>query len=334
MAKRKILIIDDTPANIQVINQILQDHYRIYFAVSGSDGLNVAQRELPDLILLDIMMPEMDGYEVCAALKSNEATSRIPVIFITAITSIEDEARGLEAGAIDYITKPISPPVLKIRIKNHLELKHYSDKLMLLTKELTLKNQQLEVLARQDSLTGLANRRWFNEAMCDEVRRAQRSGETLSLLMVDLDCFKNYNDHYGHLAGDECLRLVGRTLLASFKRAGDLPVRYGGEEFVVILPNTKATQSLKLAENLRRKVAHLAIPHSCSEVASHVTCSVGVVTAQASESRSADWFTFHADKALYQAKDAGRNRVVSMVFDDFHDQLKYPQEFMTGDLKS
>lgn len=313
--KQKILIIDDTPANIQLINEILRDNYRIYFATTGAEGLEIAARELPDLILLDIMMPGMDGYQICARLKGAEATRRIPVIFVTAMGSIEDEARGLEAGAIDYLTKPISPPIVKIRVDNHLELKRYSDELESLSKELARKNEQLELLARQDFLTGLANRRRFNEAMDIEIRRANRHGEIFSLIMGDIDFFKRYNDYYGHLAGDKCLQMVGETMLKLFRRGDDLPARYGGEEFAVLLPGTADDTALRLAESLRLEIAARAMPHACSDAADCVTLSLGVVTARVIAGRTPEWFTARADEALYRAKDEGRNRVSSIIAD-------------------
>ncbi len=206
---QKILIIDDTPTNIQILNEVLQGDYGIFFATNGPDGIRIAQREIPDLILLDIMMPEMDGYEVCAEIKSDPRTRQIPLIFITAMSDEGDEAKGLECGAIDYITKPISPPIVKARVKNHLELKRNRDILVKLTVELDNKNRELNLLAREDSLTGLANRRRFNEVLEAEIKRAGRYDQLLSLILCDVDFFKNYNDHYGHVAGDRCLQTIG-----------------------------------------------------------------------------------------------------------------------------
>jgi diguanylate cyclase (GGDEF)-like protein len=307
--RQKILIIDDTAANIQVLSEFLSEEYTVYFATSGEKGLELANGKMPDLILLDIMMPEMDGYQVCLRLKGAEATRHIPVIFITAMASIEEEAMGLEIGAIDYITKPISPPVVKIRVRNHLELKRHSDMLELLSAELALKNRQLDILARQDGLTGLANRRCFDEALDAEIRRAVRSRKPLSLILCDIDYFKPYNDHYGHLAGDDCLRSIGALLRTLFQRAGDLPSRYGGEEFAVILPDTTADEALHLSDTLCSEVHKLSLPHAFSDVAGVVTISVGVVSSIVSSGQTAEWFADQADKALYRSKDAGRNRV-------------------------
>ncbi len=311
-----ILIIDDSPLNIELLNQLLNDDYDVFFATTGEKGLELARDRKPDLILLDIMMPGMDGYQVCMSLKASEPTRQIPVIFITAMSSIEEEARGLEVGAIDYITKPISPPIVKIRVRNHLELKRHSDMLELVGEELARKNRQLEVLARQDGLTGLANRRFFDEALDAEIRRAIRSRKPLSLILCDIDFFKRYNDHYGHLAGDDCLRAIGTLLRRLFQRGGDLPARYGGEEFAVILPNTPADNALFLAENLCREMYKLAVPHNFSDASEYVTLSVGVVSDTVFQTHSTEWFIDQADTALYRSKNLGRNRVTQAVSQD------------------
>lgn len=315
VVQQKILIIDDTPANIQILHAVLGDDlYSIFFAASGREGMKMARKELPDLILLDIMMPEMDGYAVCAELKREALTRQIPIIFITAMSTVEDETKGLELGAIDYITKPFNPPIVKARVKNHLELKRHRDLLEKLTIELDKKNLALNLLAREDALTGLANRRYFNEVLASEIRRAQRSHLLLSLILCDVDFFKNYNDHYGHIAGDKCLQAIGHLLLETFKRAGDLPARYGGEEFVVILPDTPADHAGLLAEKLRLGMMAEALPHAFSTVADVVTLSFGVVEAQPSRERNAEWYINEADKALYRAKERGRNQVDIVSF--------------------
>jgi diguanylate cyclase (GGDEF)-like protein len=316
IARQKILIIDDTPANIQLLSEFLSEQYTVYFATSGEKGLELARSKMPDLILLDIMMPEIDGYQVCLRLKSSEETRQIPVIFITAMSSIDDEARGLEIGAIDYITKPISPPIVKIRVRNHLEMKRHSDMLEMLSSELALKNRQLDVLARQDSLTGIANRRFFDETLDVEIRRAVRSSEPLSLILCDIDFFKRYNDQYGHLAGDDSLRDIGSLLRRLFQRGGDLPARYGGEEFAIILPDTPADGALILADKLCREIRALALPHAFSDVADHITLSAGVVSSPVTREHTAEWFIGQADKALYRSKQEGRNRVTVAVPDE------------------
>jgi diguanylate cyclase (GGDEF)-like protein len=309
--RHKILIVDDTLANIEILYKILQGDYEIFFAKNGQDGLKVVKRELPDLILLDIMMPEMDGYQVCAKLKADPHTAGIPVIFITAMGSDEDQTKGLDYGAIDYLTKPISPPIVRARVRNHLELKRSRDALEALGRELTDKNLELKRLAREDGLTGLANRRHFNEMLEAEIKRAFRTRQYLSLIICDVDYFKRYNDHFGHPAGDRCLQMIGATLLSTFMRAGDVPARYGGEEFAVILPETSPESVVQLAEKLRRKMVAQAIPHPGSDALDVVTLSLGVVGAQVTKERNAEWFLDAADQALYQSKKQGRNRVTA-----------------------
>jgi diguanylate cyclase (GGDEF)-like protein len=313
--RQNILIIDDVPANIQIMHAVLRDDYTVFFATSGRDGIRMAQKELPDLILLDIMMPDMDGYEVCTKIKSDPLTREIPVIFITAMSNMEDEMKGLELGAIDYITKPVSPPIVKARVKNHLELKRHRDALEKLTIELDKRNLELNLLAREDALTGLANRRYFNEVLEAEIKRASRSRQILSLILCDVDFFKNFNDHYGHVAGDKCLQAIGQVLLRTFKRASDLPARYGGEEFAVIISETLRGNAGQLAEKLRQRMIAQAMPHAFSAAAEYVTLSFGVVEAQPTSERNAAWYINEADKTLYRAKENGRNQVALVSFD-------------------
>lgn len=306
--RQKLLIVDDTPANIEILYKILKSEYDVLFAKSGADGVRLVREQLPDLILLDIMMPGMDGYQVCAALKEDPLTAKIPVIFVTAMGNEEDEAKGLELGAIDYLTKPISPPIVLARVRNHLDLKRKSDLLEQLTLQLEEKNRALEVLAREDGLTGVANRRHLNDVLHAELQRAMRNRRHLSLILFDIDHFKRFNDLYGHLAGDKCLQLIGALLRASFKRAGDLPARYGGEEFAVVLPDTSVEKAAELAEGLRLGLLEQALPHSGSASAV-VTLSAGVAGAQVAPGHGVEWFIGEADRALYLAKANGRNRV-------------------------
>ena len=313
--RQKVLIVDDTQANIEILFKILQADYEIFFAKCGADGVRIVNKELPDLILLDIMMPDMDGYQVCATVKGNPRTAGIPIIFITAMGNDEDQTRGLECGAIDYITKPISPPIVKARVKNHLELKRSRDLLQQLAMELHEKNRKLEILAREDGLTGLANRRHFDEVLDAEIKRALRTHQYLSLILCDVDFFKKYNDQYGHVAGDKCLQSIGEVMRISFKRAGDLPARYGGEEFAAILPDTHPEQGAQLAERLRQEMIARALPHEVTGVLEVVTLSIGVVGGKASKSRDAEWFIREADQALYRSKENGRNQVTAVSYD-------------------
>lgn len=293
-----ILIVDDVPTNVQILAEVLSSLYRIKVASNGVDALKIAQRELPDLILLDVMMPGMDGFEVCRHLKADARTHKIPVIFVTAKNADSDEELGLNLGAIDYITKPFVIPITKVRIRNHIRLKQQAD--------------LLESLSLLDGLTNIPNRRRFDETLLLEWKRAMRDETPLSLLMIDIDYFKQYNDHYGHGAGDICLQRVAATLAKNLARPNDLIARYGGEEFVVILPDTDQQAALQVAERLRECIIKLALPHACSEAESVVTISVGVAT----QIKIPEYFlpqTLNdaADNALYMAKASGRNRVCS-----------------------
>jgi diguanylate cyclase (GGDEF)-like protein len=296
IAPQKILLVDDVPANLDVLLEHLKDLSCILrVATSGEDALRLAAEDPPDLILLDIMMPGMDGYEVLRRLKENRNTRSIAVIFVTAVSDSLDEARGLDIGAVDYIAKPFVVPVLKARVKNHLELKRKTD--------------LLEELALADGLTGIANRRHFERELKQEWQRSERHQHSLSLLMIDVDHFKQFNDHYGHGSGDDCLRRVAKALAGCVQRPGDLVARYGGEEFVALLPNMSAEQARSVAEIMCRSVRELAIEHQYSSCLDLVSISVGSCTALPSANVTSLDFLRRADTALYQAKTNGRNRV-------------------------
>lgn len=293
---QKILIVDDTRLNIKIMTDILADDYKIFCATSGKQALDIVMSQEIDLILLDIIMPEMDGYEVCRRLKSDQLSQNIPIIFISAMTNIEDETNGLEMGAIDYIFKPVSSPILKARVKNHLELKRARD--------------ILEKQSHIDGLTGIANRRYFDDRFDKEWRRALCKGDILSLVYIDIDYFKKYNDYYGHLAGDDCLKKVGSTLKDSLQRVEYLVARYGGEEFVIVLPSTCQADAARVGEKVRSNIECLKVAHQRSEVSEYVTVSVGIATVIPEENIIPASLLEQADKALYQAKRQGRNRVI------------------------
>lgn len=302
--KQTILIVDDSRLNILIMKDILQDDYQLFCATSGKQAMDIVRTQEVDLIILDVIMPEMDGYEVCKKIKEDPQTKNIPVIFLSAMEDDKDETKGLEIGAIDYIVKPVKPSIIKARVKNHLELKKYRD--------------ILEKLLLVDSLTGLANRRYLDEFFDKEWRRALRSGDVLSVIILDIDFFKQYNDCYGHLAGDDCLRRVGNILKSSVKRAGDLIARYGGEEFAVVLPSTPREGAFIIAEKLRWNVESLKIAHRMSEISDYVTISVGVATERPDRAMVPASLIKKADNALYQAKNKGRNR----VYGEYDNQLK------------
>ena len=291
-----ILIVDDTPSNIHVLSEALRADYRIKVATSGAVALSVAgnPETRPDLILLDVMMPEMDGYEVCRRLKKAPETQSIPVIFVTAKTDVIDEEFGLSLGAVDYITKPFHQAIVKARLRNHINLK--------------LKTDLLESLALVDGLTCIPNRRRFDEALEQEWKRSVRSGTPLALIIADIDHFKAYNDHYGHGGGDLCLKAVAQALAKSIDRAGDIVARYGGEEFAAVIPNTDEVGAQFLAERCCATVAALRLPHGFSSAADHVTISVGYAALKPGIERSPTELIELADKMLYRAKEQGRNR--------------------------
>lgn len=294
--KPLILVVDDTPTNIQVLAEALRVDYRVRVANSGKVAFEIiAKFGAPDLILLDVMMPEMDGYEVCRRLKQAPETKNVPVIFVTAKSDTLDEEYGLKLGAVDYIAKPFHLPIVAARVRNHINLK--------------MKTDLLESQAMLDGLTNIPNRRRFDETLESEWKRAQRSGTPLSLIMGDIDFFKHYNDNYGHGVGDECLKKVAAALAGSIDRPSDLVARYGGEEFVILLPETDATGAMAIAERFRSQVESLRIPHEYSDASNVVTVSVGLacVTPKA-EMKQGDLLKL-ADDQLYRSKQTGRNRV-------------------------
>ncbi|MBS4097135.1 MAG: PleD family two-component system response regulator [Sulfuricella sp.] len=292
-----ILIVDDTPTNIQILAEALRTEYRVKVATSGKTALELADKpeSRPDLILLDVMMPEMDGYEVCRRLKENPATHDIPVIFVTAKSDVTDEEQGLRLGAMDYIVKPFHLAIVKARVENHVNLK--------------IKTDLLESLALIDGLTGIPNRRRFDETLESAWKRAQRESTPLALIMTDIDYFKPYNDNYGHGAGDHCLKTVAKALHNSLARPNDMVARYGGEEFVAVLPDTDAEGARQLAERWCAAIAALKLPHRFSAVADHVTVSAGYAALDPVHGQSPKEFLEMADKMLYRAKEQGRNRV-------------------------
>lgn len=296
MERQKALVVDDSEANIQLLSEFLSPICSVFFAMNGEEAIRLADTLRPDIILLDVMMPGMDGYEVCRRIKANNDLKDIPIIFVTAMGSEDDEAKGLELGAIDYISKPISPAIVKARVKNHLELKRYRD--------------LLERISLIDGLTGIPNRREFDMKLGEEWRRAIRNGELISLIMMDIDFFKNYNDHYGHLAGDDCLRKVAKALVSTMKRPGDMVARYGGEEFACILPDTDTQGALIVAEMLLNSVSDLKIPHATSTVADHITISIGFASKLPDPGTSHESLILEADTMLYNAKKHGRKRIM------------------------
>ena len=308
----RILMVDDDPGAIRMMARILADLGELSFATSGAASLRIARASAPDLILLDAEMPGVSGFEVCEALKADPRLVDVPVIIVTSHIDVACEVASFELGAADFIAKPVNAPLLRARVKAQLRFKTQAD--------------TLRRISTTDALTCIANRRRFDEALANEWRRARRAGHSLSLLMIDVDYFKLFNDQYGHAAGDVCLRAVARSILAAVARPADLAARYGGEEFTVLLPETSRTGASTMALAIVDTVRALDIAHSASRTAAVVTVSIGIAccddesdgwTGASADSRfnepdpryCAQALVQAADRAMYSAKRAGRARV-------------------------
>jgi len=288
--------VDDDVVNLQVLGAVFEADHDVRLLESGTTALAQALEDPPDLILMDILMPDMDGLEACARLKQSASTQEIPVIFITGQGSPLEETAALATGAVDFITKPINPDVVRARVRTHLKLKAQSD--------------ALKAMAYLDGLTGVANLRRLEDYLQTEWRRCRRHGAPMSLLMADIDHFKHYNDTLGHPAGDDCLRQLAGALEGILKRPQDLLARYGGEEFTLVLPETDEKGAARVAREALKAVRALAIPHPGS---THgiVTLSLGASTRIPNEDQTVEELVAHADAGLNAAKAAGRNRCVA-----------------------
>jgi diguanylate cyclase (GGDEF) domain len=319
-----IVIVDDTIFSIEVIKAFLMSAgYLDIIAVKSArelyqliDGYSERGIVEIDLILMDIVMPEVDGIEACRNVKNREWLVDVPVIMVTATTEKDDLQMAFSAGAMDFIKKPLEKVELLARVRSALRLKHetYRRKareieLLEVTRQLKAANEMLQNLSLLDGLTGIANRRHFDQGLLQESRRAQRENTPLSLIILDIDYFKTFNDTYGHLKGDDCLKMVASILKQTLKRPGDFPARYGGEEFAVVLPNTNDAGAAVIAEELRASIERAEIPHINSLCADHITVSLGVVTRFQGQAHTSDDMILAADRALYSSKHEGRNRV-------------------------
>ena len=291
----KLLVVDDQRINILVLNELFRNDCEVFMATNGEQALQICRAQLPDLVLLDVQMDGIDGFEVCRRLKADAESRNIPVIFITAQGGEADEVRGLQLGAVDFIAKPINPVIVRARVQTHLTLKLQSD--------------LLRSMALFDGLTGVPNRRKFDEQLLRDWRQSQREQTALSVILIDVDHFKRYNDHYGHQAGDAALQAVARVLDGTLKRPHDLLARYGGEEFVGVLPNTGLSEAVELAERMQAGVRALNLEHSGSPEAQVVTISLGVAAVVARSDLAPQALVEAADQQLYAAKQAGRARV-------------------------
>ena len=292
--KSNILIVDDEKANVVELTNILNTDYKVSAVIDSREAVETAEETMPDIILLDVVMPEMSGYDVIIALKSSEKTKGIPVIFITGLDSDEDEERGLTLGAMDYISKPFHAPIVKIRIRNQIRMLEQF--------------RMIERLSMLDQLTELPNRRSLEAQLNMEWRKALREQKPISILMIDIDKFKNYNDEFGHQQGDAALVAVAGMFRTVLKRPGDFAARWGGEEFIALLPNTNAEGALEVAEQMRSFVENMEIPCQDGRI-TKITLSVGVNTQTPEHQDVVSEFIRYADEALYEAKRKGRNQV-------------------------
>ena len=292
--KNTLLIVDDDKSNLMMLSHILQTEYNVRVALDGKSALAIAEKYSPDLILLDILMPDMDGYQVFTSLQNLDKTANIPVIFITGLSNNSDEKKGLKLGAVDYISKPFDDMIIKLRVHNQIQIINQM--------------RTIEHLSMIDQLTGIPNRRNFDNRLHLEWGRSIRENISISLLMVDIDHFKKYNDSYGHQQGDKALCIVAQTLLQTLKRTSDFAARWGGEEFAVLIPNSNSLGGLDIGEQIRVNVEAADLYCDNGDL-TKVTVSIGVNTHKPTLSSSVDNFIFKADRALYNAKNAGRNKV-------------------------
>lgn len=301
----KILVIDDSPVQTEFLTSILKPDYEITACHTAEAGLRAAKEGGFSLILLDVVMPEMDGFTLLRELKGTELTRYIPVILLTSLTDIQYEERGLLLGAVDYVTKPFSPVIIKARVNAHIQLYHYQ--------------MQFRRQAMVDELTGVANRRRYEEEYPVRWREAIRFGLPFSICMFDIDKFKIYNDTFGHPAGDQVIAAVAKTAASYFQRSTDLFARYGGEEFVALFLGSEGRTAFEFLKTVRQAVEELHLPHN-SPVSPWVTISVGGVTVVPTTEQSPEEFLQRADAMLYDAKNFGRNMVVWC--DESHRQLR------------
>ena len=322
-----ILIVDDRKENLLVMESILEPlKVNIITANSGNEGLGHLFDKQFAVVLIDVQMPEMDGFEMAEIMRSSDRTRHIPIIFVTAISKEQEYVfKGYDSGAVDYLFKPIrEPKVIMSKVKIFIDI--YKQKQMILDQasmlenkireleetklELEKANAILEQLSYYDNLTGIANRHSLENHFNMVLKKAVRNGEQLSALMVDIDCFKEFNDNYGHIEGDSCLRKIANTIKHSLKRPFDFVARYGGEEFIILLPETDIDGAVQVAENIKERVEAMEVAHKYSKAGDVVTVSIGAINLIPSKEDSIDEIVNNADKALYEAKNQGRNRVV------------------------
>lgn len=311
----KVLVVDDSKVACKAITGYLEDlDVHPLVAENGRDAVEIFRREHPDIVLLDIILPDIDGYEVAREIRLAQGKDDwTAIIFLTVMSKDEDLARGIEVGGDDYLMKPVGRVVVQAKVQAMYRLVRMQRALVKLTEQLNEANQELQRLSMTDGLTGLANRRLYDETLQREWRRCMRLNRPMSVLMIDVDHFKRYNDGYGHQTGDDCLKVVAEEVAHAAPRAGDLAARYGGEEFVLVLGETDREGALAVAQRIRDNVAALKLVHEGSPHG-HVTVSCGLCSVLPDESLQVERLVKSADSALYTAKERGRNGVVGFEY--------------------
>ncbi len=308
----KVMVVEDSKVTMKALCNYLKRMGvdNPFKAVTGQEAIDLFRKHRPDIVLLDAILPDIDGFDIARKFRGLEKGDEwAAIIFLTSMDKDEDVARGIEAGGDDYLLKPISEVVLGAKINAMRRLVEMQRALVEVKHELNLANKELQRLSTTDGLTGIANRRFFDQLSVREWRRCERMKKPMALVMVDVDYFKKFNDTYGHQAGDECLKSVAAQVARAAPRASDLAARYGGEEFVLVLGETTVDGAKWVANNIRQHVADLRMPHSASSIG-HVSVSCGVASLLPVEGMSFDTLLKVADEALYKAKEQGRNTVV------------------------
>ena len=307
----RILIVDDSATIRAGLRSLLEKMgHAVAEADDGAQALAAYRSDKPELVLIDVMMPVMDGYEAARRMRETSPDEWVPIIFLSSKEADQDLDRAIEAGGDDYLIKPVSFVVLNAKIRALQRIETMRNKLLDMSRELAAANRELEKLSRQDGLTGIANRRYFDSYLLAEVRRAARDRQPLSLILADVDHFKAFNDRFGHQAGDDCLRQVAAALNSVGRRPADLVARYGGEEFAMVLPGTVLDGAVEVAQAMSRGIADLGITHARSGPSQNVTLSLGIVSLIPDRDTTPEDLIQRADQALYQAKQQGRDRFV------------------------
>ncbi len=305
----KVLLVDDSLVDRMIVESFLQDlGHEVIIGENGQEAVELYKQCQPDLVLMDEVMPIMKGREAAKCIRDLE-DNWTPIIFLSACFSADDIAAGIKAGGDDYLAKPVEQKILAAKMQAMQRISAMRQKLLTVSKELERANEELKHLVDVDGLTGLSNRRYIDRFLKHEIARCARSRQTMAVIMCDIDYFKKYNDSYGHMRGDDCLKTVAGALKSFTRRATDLAGRYGGEEFLVILIGLDPQDVMARAETLRKGIIDLNIPHEQSNVSHCVTLSVGAYIGIPEVETTAAELLQYADKALYAAKEGGRNQV-------------------------